>query len=259
MPATRSGDVVIISITWNDLINFYAGRVFVRNAAASVGLRVNENTWDSIAPKNSIKKMMKTYRSRENLTLQLMRPLRYLNVPSWRYPFYQKYGLFLPSFVSPSAFLNSIKHISAAYRIMLSSVKMIYYRVRSEESLLRKFPKDTIANNFLVIKSLTSAFERQGVKVIVQLLPPRQFFDDFYYHSYSNNGQTFPTQDYLGYLANPWCKLMHLNCQNTYQYLKTSIPDKHSFTNDGHYNEAGALVIAKGLIEKFFPYHKNQL
>ena len=34
MPATRSGDVVIISITWNDLINFYAGRVFVRNAAA---------------------------------------------------------------------------------------------------------------------------------------------------------------------------------------------------------------------------------
>jgi len=253
VPATRPGDVVIISITWNDLINFYSGRVFVRYAAAEAGLSVNEDTWNSIAPIKSPLFEKNISRNPASLALQLKMPLHYLNPPSWRYSFYLKHGIFVPSLSSTDAFLVSMKYASVVFRIALSTARLIYYRWRSKESLIRKFPKDTVANNFFVIKSLTTAFERKGAQVIVQLLPPRQFFDTYYYRTYSNNGLTFPTQDYMGYLAKPWCERMGLTCQNPFSKLKTVTRDAHSFTFDGHYNAAGALVISNALIDKIKP------
>jgi hypothetical protein len=127
---------------------------------------------------------------------------------------------------------------------------MIYYRLRSHKTLLKQFSKDTFANNFLVIKSLATAIERREARLIVNLLPSRLFFDNYYYRSYSKEGRAFPTPDYMGHIAKPWCVQMNLNCHNSFDVLTTNTRDAHSFAFDGHYNSEGAKVIANALLQE---------
>ena len=250
IPATKPGDVVIVSMSWNDLINFYSGRSFVKRAAIRTGLKLNYKSWGSITGKMVAQPASSIEINENSLHLQLMKPLRYLNPPSWRYIVYRDYGIFVPPFNSFSAFLSSMKYVSAAYPMLTSSARVIYYRLRSHKTLLKQFSKDTFANNFLVIKSLATAIERRQARLIVNLLPSRLFFDNYYYRSYSNAGRTFPTPDYMGHIAKPWCVKMDLNCHNSFDVLKTNTRDAHSFAFDGHYNSEGAKVIANALLQE---------
>ena len=253
IPAIKAGDVVIVSMSWNDLINFYSGRSFVKRAAIRSGLKLNYKRWGSITGKIQTQPASSIQADENSLHLQLTKPLRYLNPPSWRYSVYRDYGIFLPSFNSLSAFLGSMKYVSAAYPILTSSARVIYYRLRSVEAFRKKLPKDTFTNNFLVIKSLATAIERREARLIVNLLPSRLFFDNYYYSSYSNDGRAFLPQDYMGNIAKNWCGRMNLDCHNQFEVLKTSTRDAHSFAFDGHYNSAGAKVIANALLQKLIP------
>ena len=250
IPATKPGDIIIVSMSWNDLINFYAGRSFVKRAAIRAGLSLDYTRWGSITGEAAGQRASPIEINGNSLRLQLTKPLRYLNPPSWRYMLYRDYGIFVPAFDSLKAFLSSMKYLSAAYRMLWSSARLIYYQLRGDKALLKKFPKDTFANNFLVVKFLATEIERRGAKLILNLLPSRLFYDDYYYRSYSNDGIAFPTPDYMGYIAKPWCIQMNLDCHNPFDVLKTSTRDAHSFAFDGHYNSEGARLIANALLHK---------
>jgi hypothetical protein len=226
-PALRRGDIAVVSVTWNDLVTFYAGKAFVEKAAANAG--------DSRVG------------TAGGLDLQLARPLSYLDPPTWRYRFYENYGLFVPSIDSIKAFGDSMVHVSVAFGLLWNRARLLYYRLRPADAFAKKVDADAFENNFRVLKAIATALERRGARVIVQLLPNRLFFDDFYYASYSKNGIAFPARDYMGHVAQPYCRDLGLTCVNRFAELLTVRRDAHTFAIDGHYNAAGAVRVAAAL------------
>jgi hypothetical protein len=225
-PAVRPGDVVVVSVTWNDLVTFYAGKAFVDRAVADAASVTG---------------------AAGGLELQLAEPLRYLDPPTWRYRVYEDYGLFVPSIESAKAFGESMVHVSAAFGLLWNRARLLYYRLRPADSFAKKVDADAFEHNFRTLKAIAAVLERRGARVIVQLLPNRLFFDDFYYASYSKNGVAFPARDYMGHIAEPYCRDLDLACVNRFADLLTAQRDAHTFAVDGHYNAAGAARVAAAL------------
>ena len=242
--AVRPGDVVVISPTWNDLITFYMGKKFVDAALAEVGLARAAN--NGVKPAESVPPA-DAAAAAAGPALQLTEPRVYLDPPTWRYKLYRDYGIFVPSFASVQAFGDTMVHVSAAFGIAWSRARLIYYRFRPVDSFANKVDPTAFANNFYTLKALATLLQRKGAKVLIQLLPNRLFFDDFYYASYSRNGAAFPARDYMGHVAKPFCSALGLSCVNRFEDLKTSRRDAHTFAFDGHYNAAGARRIATAL------------
>lgn len=226
-PAVRPGDVAIVSVTWNDLVTFYAGKAFVETAVAAA------------KGASSVKA--------GGLELELAHPLNYLDPPTWRYRLYEDYGLFVPSFDSAKAFGETMAHVSAAFGLLWNRVRLLYYRLRPADSFAKKVDADAFEYNFRTLKAIATVLERSGARVVVQLLPNRLFFDDFYYASYSKHGVAFPARDYMGHVAGPFCRDLGLACVNRFADLLTAQRDANTFAFDGHYNTAGAALVAAAL------------
>jgi len=249
-PVIEPGDIVVISFTWNDLVTFYKSLSFVRDVMKRSGLKqlpITDPSRVEVTTAHEPSPGAPKAERRPGLEIRLTDPVRYLNAASWRYPLYKEYGVFLPSFNSWSSFLNSMQYISAAYKIAFSHARLLYYRLRPSNELKAKIPRGTFRNNFLVLKSLETRLRYKGAKVLIQFLPNRLFFDDYYYQSYSKNGAVFPSQDYLGYVGTSFCQSLGLTCVNRFGDLATPKRDAHTFAFDGHFNQAGAARIAAAL------------
>ena len=249
-PATGKGDIVVVSFTWNDLVTYYAGKKFADQVLRHAGLqevKIADINRAKVQPLKIKSIPTTSYKERRPLEIRLLEPKVYLGEPSWRYPIYKKYGILTPAVDSAMSFLNSLQYISSAFRVAWSNARLLYYRLRPKDALAKKIPVHTFRKNFLVLKALETKLRRKGAKVLIQLLPSRLFFDDNYYEPYSKGGASFPEQDYLGFVSNPFCLSLGLNCVNRFMNLMTDTQDRHTFPVDGHYNETGAANIAMAL------------
>lgn len=221
----KTGDLVIVGVTWNDLIT---------NQADSIvdGARV-------IASKFVV--------DDGPLTSNMRTPVRRLGAPTWRYGFYQWSGILVPSFSSFKSFAESLTYSSALAHVAVPRLRLLYYRFRAEDSFVHKLKPGTVDNNMTLLSVLAKAIEKQGGHMVVYLLSNRLFFDNTYYHSYSAGGKSFPAQDYMTYLTGTRCTRFGLNCISTFDALKTPGPDTYTFPFDGHYNARGAKVVATHL------------
>ena len=253
--AINANDTVVVSFTWNDLVTFSGGEIFVRQVLKDAGLRlvvIPNHPNIRVEPIDKDSALPFEPREQRDFDIQLMNPTKYKGQPSWRYPIYKQYGIFVPLFDSLWSFVNSLQHVSAAFRVAWSNARLIFYRLRPEKALIKKISKNTFQNNFLVLKALETRLRRKGARVLIQLLPSRLFFDDFYYQAYSKGGVSFTDQDFLGHIAQPFCKSLDLICVNRFEELKTRERDLHTFPTDGHYNQKGATSVAKALFIDIF-------
>ncbi len=251
-PAMRAGDIVVTSLTWNDLLNFYTGDKFVAAALAEAGLEETKSV-DGVATVRELNPNRPSIDAspRINVPAPIVyvprdTPVR-LPAPTWRSRLYARTGVFIPSFASALDFVTSVGNISAAAHFLLPKIRLLYYRLRPDSAFFKKFSKRGIDQNFLVLKSLDSIVQQKSGKLIVQLFPNRLFFDDYYYDAYSKTGAVFPERDYLGFVSAPRCKSLALHCVNRFGDLKTTARDANSYGFDGHYNAAGAAKIAEAL------------
>jgi len=241
VPGIRPGDVVVVSVTWNDLVTFNDGLPFVEQVLAQAGLRRDGSGVRQVEPPPPVAG------DGQGLALRLLEPRRYLNPPTWRYRFYNDYGVFVPSFDSPKAFADTMTYVSAAFGILWRHARLLYYRLRPADSLAAKLEPHVFEYNFLTLKALQTVMRRRGARMLVQLLPNRLFFDDFYYAAYSKNGVVFPARDFMGSIAADLCPKLELDCVNRFDDLATAARDAHTFPFDGHYNAAGAARVASAL------------
>ncbi|MBL6929168.1 MAG: SGNH/GDSL hydrolase family protein [Rhodospirillales bacterium] len=228
----RPGDQVIVSVTWNDLHTSQANS-FVRRIVRDSQLLEQSGT--------------EPPRLDDGMDLLLAKPLRRLGEPTWRYWLYQRTGIFVPSFDSLGGFISSAPYASVLLGNVLPKARLLYYRHRDSGVLAKKVGPETINNNFQILSALSVLIKRRGGRLIVNLLPNRLFFDDYYYWSYSQGRQGFPAQDYMMYLAKQHCARFELECVTSFPALKTSTRDAHTFSFDGHFNKAGASRIAEFL------------
>lgn len=220
--AMRDDDLVIVGVTWNDLISAQtAGTVeMVRNEA--VAMKVERSP---LAPKLKV-------------------PRRHLNHKTWRYRLYQSSGILIPSFSSLKSFAESLTYSSALAHLVVPRLRLLIYRFRDKDSFVRKVPQEAVANNMALLAILAGVIEKHGGHMVVYLLDNRLFFDDVYYRSYSAGGNAFPAQDYMSYLTAPYCERFSLDCLSAFATLQTPGPDTYTFPFDGHYNALGAEAVA---------------
>ena len=227
----QPGDKVVVSVTWNDLHTEQATssvRAIVKNSQYSEQSKNQQSGTDGMA-------------------LMLKKPYRRDGEKTWRYWLYQRTGIFIPSFNSLGEFVNSVPYASALLGIAIPKARLLYYRFRDTGVLAKKIGPERISNNFKILSAISDQIKRRGSHLIVNLLPNRLFFDDFYYWSYSQGNRGFPEQDYMMYLAKPHCAQYGLECVTSFPALKTGKRDEHSFSFDGHYNESGASRVASFL------------
>jgi len=223
--ALRKGDLVVVGVTWNDLIS-HISKTWIRGArddAAQLADRVGA------------------------LVAEPSDPLRRAGVETWRYRFYRWSGFLVPSVSSFKAFVESLTYSSAMANIAVPRLRLLYYRFRSEDAFVRKLDPDAVADNMEMLSILNDAVAAKGARMIVYLLSNRLFFDDTYYQAYSKGGKSFPVQEYMGYLTAPYCERLAMSCVSAFDALRTPGPDTYTFPFDGHYNEAGAKAVARRL------------
>jgi len=225
VPTIRKGDLVVVGVTWNDLITpmppEWIGRA--RADAASPG-----DGGNGLAPK-------------------LTNPLRRAGEATWRYRFYRASGILVPSVSSLKAFAESLSYSSVIARIALPRLRLLYYRFRADDAFARKLDPDAVDGNMEMLSILNGAVTAKGGQMIVYLLSNRLFFDDTYYQAYSKGGESFPAQDYMSYLTAPYCARLGMACISDFDALATPGPDTYTFPFDGHYNAAGADAVARYL------------
>lgn len=215
-------DLVVVSLTWNDLHTFQDDRVVAAARKAAPPAPGAE---------------------RAGLTARVSDPETVYNPPTWRYRFYTSSGIFIPSFDGAENFLKSCQSTLALCYILTPYLRSAYYFLRGSSGPFAKIPAKTFENNFLILKEMARLIEARGAIMIVNLLPNRVFFDDGYYRAYSAGGSVFPARDFMGYVAGPYCKKFALKCIDAFPVLKTERKDKYSFAFDGHYNEQAAVLI----------------
>ncbi|NQW02110.1 MAG: SGNH/GDSL hydrolase family protein [Rhodospirillales bacterium] len=253
----KNNDIVVISMTWNDLVGFYSSPDWVtsrlKDAQLVEGRSANGGIIVTADPAPQPGHPGLVTAPPTDLNFVGSRPYTRLAPETWRYNFYQQYGLFVPMVDSAENFLYSMNYVSAGFRLVWSRAKLLFYKIRPADSFFKKVPADSYKFNFLSLKALSHRLEKQGARVLVQFLPNRVFFDDYYYYSYSKNGTVFPVRDFFWHIGKPFCDSLKLNCINRFDDLKTSDRDAHTFSYDGHYNAIAAerigLALARDIID----------
>lgn len=221
-------DLVVVSVTWNDL-----------------------HTASDLRPDvSSVKDEGKNDRKmapRSEPLIRLADPLIYAYPATWRYNLFRKTGIFIPAFSSIGEFIESFGHVSVVWRELMQRARLLYYRIRPATDLQEKIGAETFAQNFEILADINRRILMRGAKLIVHLLPNRVFTDEFYYDSYSANGLNFPAQDYMTFIAKPFCDRLGLTCMTSFDVLKTNNRDEYTFPVDGHLNASGAKRVADNL------------
>ena len=111
VPYLKTGDIVVVSITWNDLIDFYKGEKWLDEVLAKSGLKRRDHRLQVIDNKFLVSSAIK--KSSKGLSILVDRSLD--PIKSWRQKFYQQTGFLVPSFQSLAAFLASMTYTSALF------------------------------------------------------------------------------------------------------------------------------------------------
>lgn len=226
----RPNDVVVVGVTWNDLHTRQSHGILRTAAKDKTAENLNMAALDPQA-----------YAAR------LLEPLTRHQPPTWRYDLHNATGIFIPSFESFWSFAQSMNHVSVVSRQLLPVMRLLYYRLRPSDTLSRKITPDVIDGNMELLRGISDIVEARGAHLIVYMLPNRPFYDDFYFASDSQGSTSLPAQDYMSYLILDKCDEAQIVCITSFDELRTSEKDSHSFVFDGHYNETAAKRIADGL------------
>jgi len=250
----QPGDRVLIGVTWNDFHTAYMDRnvkAFLSKAGVSGPFQiVGDETVEALIKTPSTS--LRVANGGKPLTAQLVDPLQVYRLPTWRYRFFLRTGIFVPVFSSINDFMVSATYSSAIMGIVIPQLRNLYYLIRPTDTFFRKVGETTFKKNAMMLKAVERIIRAQGADMYVVALPNRIFFDESYYKFYSKNGQVFPTQDFLGYELGRLCDELELKCLNTFEDLKTKIPDRNSFRTDGHYNERGADSVSRSIFRQAF-------
>lgn len=228
----QPNDVVVVGVTWNDLHTPPSPGILKTVARDRAADDLNMAALDPQA-----------YAAR------LAEPLTRHQPPTWRFDLHNATGIFIPAFDSFWSFAQSMNHVSVISQQLLPMMRLLYYRLRPSDTLSRKITPGVIDGNMELLQSISDIVEARSAHLIVYMLPNRLFYDDFYFASYSQGSTSLPAQDYMSYLMSDRCDEAQIICITSFDELRTSEKDSHSFVFDGHYNETAAKRIADGLFD----------
>ncbi len=162
-------------------------------------------------------------------------------------------GLVVPPLQNVKDFLDSLSQTSALVGLMYPRARAIYYRLRDHSPVANLVAEGVPEANVVLLRKIADKVAERGGRTVVALLPERMFFDDAAYAVYSVNGRDFPTPDYQAHLAQPMCQRLELTCLNLFPVLHEHHREGVVFKVDGHYNPRGAAVIGPWLAGEVFP------
>ncbi|MBT5049755.1 MAG: hypothetical protein HOM58_14740 [Rhodospirillaceae bacterium] len=169
---------------------------------------------------------------------------------TWRLTVYDKTGLFIPKFGSPSEFANTAVMSSAFAYLTLPRLKLLWYGMRPKSSLFEKLPTKSFYNNLRIVGRMRELVEQKGATLVTTILPWRAFTNDSYYEAYSKGGVVFPARDFPTYASRAACMEFKLDCFSLFDALKSSKLNQYWLPYDGHLNDLGAKAVAMALAER---------
>jgi lysophospholipase L1-like esterase len=170
-----------------------------------------------------------------------------------RVKFYDWSGIVVPPFQDMKSFLDALSQSSALVGLLYPRAKAVYYRLRDHSPVTDLVRQNVPEANFLYLKHIRDVTAAHGARLIVALLPERQFFEDEAYRVYSVGGRDFPTADYQAALALPLCGRFEMACVNTFPLLHDHQAEHLAFAVDGHFNDKGAALLGPWLADAVYP------
>lgn len=170
-----------------------------------------------------------------------------------RVRFYKMTGIIVPPFQNLKSFLDGLSQNSALAGLIYPHAKAVYYRLRRTNPVLDLVERGVPQGNFLYLDAMRRRIEARGARMVVALLAERQFFEDEAYRVYSVGGRDYPTQDYLNYLAEPWCLAYGITCINVFPLLREHQGEALVFRLDGHFNPTGTALLGPWLADRLYP------
>ena len=217
----RSGDAILVGISWNDLIT-PQDRAWVMQVVE--GYLVNAPS----APAGS----GSAAPTADAVTAARVR-------------LYDYTGIVLPPLQNAKQLAEALAANSALAAFLEPRLRALWHRWRSATPLTQIVDGQVPEANFWLLYDMKERAKARGLRLAVVLLPERYFIDDSLYHAYSGGGRFFPERNYMGYIAQPLCRSFDIPCIDPFEALA----DRHrrepvTFAVDGHYNPVGAAVVA---------------
>lgn len=204
------GDVVVVGLTWNDLIT--PQKPGEHEVKVVEGYLVKAET-----------------AHQEDLAARIR--------------LYDSIGLYIPPFQDLKTLLESLSQTSALVHFTYPRAKAIYYRLRDHRPVAELVELGVPDGNMALLANMAARVKAQGASFAVALLPDKIFFEDAAWRTYSVGGRDYPVQNFMGHLAKPLCARFQLRCLDAFTILHQHQHDPVAFAVDGHYNEKGAEVI----------------
>jgi lysophospholipase L1-like esterase len=184
-------------------------------------------------------------------------PLAADSTTAARIRLYDYTGIVLPPLQDAKQFAEALAANSALASFFMPRLRALWHRWRPATPLTQVVEGHVPEANFWLLYDMKERANAQGVGFAVVLLPERYFIDDAMYHAYSGGGRFFPERNYMGYIAQPLCRSFDISCIDPFEALvEHHRREPVTFHVDGHYNPAGAAVVAAVLareLKSFLP------
>jgi lysophospholipase L1-like esterase len=258
VPAMRPGDIVLVGLSWNDLMTPQSREWVSRivdgylvtvpapaNTPAPARGKGDEDGGEKA--KNEEKKAGKVEKPAPDVQAAVR----------WRLRFYEWTGIAIPRLRALKPFLEALSMNSALASFLLPHIRGIYFRLRSDNNPFLPFIRDKVPeSNFLILFDIKRRVEARGGRFAVVLMASRFFVEDSVYRIYSQGGRAFPERNYQGYIARPQCERFRITCFDTFDVLQKHNREGVIFPIDGHYNERGARLVGDFLARSIAPLLK---
>ena len=217
LPATRPGDLVLVGLSWNDLVTDQARDVVVQLA----GGHLVTGAAGAAVPATQ-------------------------TAPSWRLRLFEATGVAIPRFLDVGQFVLDLSRNSALGSLLAPRLRTLYYRVRADSNAFAPlFAAGVARRNFQLLADMKRRAAGAGLGFAVVFLPNRLFFDDDLYAAYSQDGRAFPARNYLAHAALPLCRDFAIRCIDTFDALHARWRDRPAWPVDGHYAPLGARLVGE--------------
>jgi hypothetical protein len=215
-PTIQSGDLVVVGMSWNDLM----------------------------APggEHEAMQVINGYLVRRRDDPHKVHEIE------WRLRVFETTKLIIPTTENMKAFVIGLSANSALATFLLPHARALYYRLRPTANPYQHFiDLDMPRKNFWFLHAMRDKTEALGARFVVVFLPDRLFFDDAAYRLYSRDGAVIAPQNYMAALALPLCREFRFQCIDTFDVLHRHHKERLSFRHDGHFTPRAAALIADEL------------
>ena len=240
--AAKAGDAVLVGVSWNDLITPQT-----RQAMSIVeGYLVNApaKPQEPAFPAEQVPTTVPTGAATDPATAARVR-------------LYDYTGVVIPPFQDLQQFAEALALNSALASFLVPRLRALWHRWRPKTPFPELLAAQVPDANFWLLFNMKEEAKARGIAFAVVLLPERYFIDDAMYHAYSGGGRFFPERNYMGYIAQPLCRSFDISCIDPFEALvEHHRREPVTFHVDGHYNPAGAAVVAAVLareLKSFLP------